>query len=139
MDKALTSFLQGLEGLKSQSNRELSLKKSANDSVGKMTAKFLVTDGAIIVAEFKTADVVKGLRDDFGECLRIFKVFIEFELEKNLLSVQVDEIFSRELDFESFGEKILEFFLRIGFRKDLEKTFHKNYLQARRLAEILDL
>ena len=52
---------------------------------------------------------------------------------------KVDEIFSRELDFESFSEKILEFLLRIGFRKDLEKTFHKNYLQARRLAEIFDL
>ena len=49
----------------------------------------------------------------------IFKVFIEFDVE-------FDEIFSRELDFEPFSEKILEFFLRISFGECLEQIFlHK--------------
>ena len=85
-----------------------------------------MADGAIIVAEFQSADVVKSLRDDFGECLRIFKVFIELELEKNLRSVEVDEIFSRELDFEPFSEKILEFLLLYKSELKLERVLIKS-------------
>ena len=50
---------------------------------------------------------------------------------------KVDEIFSRELDFESFSEKILEFFLRIGFGECLEQIFLHKATSEPILAKIL--
>ena len=40
-----------------------------------------------------------------------------------LIFLLIDEIFSRELDFEAFSEKIFKFFLRIGFGERLERIF----------------
>ena len=50
---------------------------------------------------------------------------------------KVDEIFSRELDFEPFGEKILEFFLRLCVGESLKKIFLHKATSELILAKIL--
>ena len=53
----------------------------------------VLAEDALIIPEFEAVNVVESLRDAFGTDLKIFQRRVEFELEENLLGVQVDKFF----------------------------------------------
>ena len=55
------------------------------------------------------------------------EVRIEFELEKNLRRVEVDEIFGRKFYVEVLSEEIFKFLLRESGLKGLEEIFFHEY------------
>ena len=72
------------------------------------------------------------MSDDFCKFADIFKVCVEFELEKNLRSVKIDIIFGVKLEIKKFGEKIKYYRKKCGLTQ--EKLAEKIDLSCRSLS-----